>query len=829
MSDCACGCCAGIAQRTPRQLRNRPGLSAIAYRAGVHSDFLASMIAGLTNPNRPRLAKLGTRDHDDFTIALLDGWAVACDVLAFYTERLAQESYLRTAQERISLQELGKLVGFQLEPGVAAQTHVAFALEPAPVVPPTASQDPGSAPPVTPASVTIEPGLRVLSIPGPGETPQTFETVEQIVARPEWNAFPASQTLPQTFKLGDTFAYFAGTGLNLKPGDAILLAGTDILAERWDLRVATAVTVEANGTTRVDWMHGLGSASPRVDPAPTPSASVLRKRLDVFGHSAPQWQAMSTDFRSHYPNPNGAANPPDWPGFTISAASGATVDLDGSHPDVVAGSWIVLSLPDYRELWRVDTVEELSRAEFAVSGKVTRIALVNGENYAVFRDRVREVTVFAVSDRLELAEAPDPSPVAGDWLDVDADVSAMAPGRTLILKGTTTAGEDRVEEVVLKALSRDGATWRLTLQHDLSTSYERGSVLLYGNVALATHGETVHQLLGSGRASARFQRFALSHSPLTYVQSSRSPTGALDTLDVRVDGVSWTETPTLYGSGARDRAFEVRADETGTTNVRFGDGTHGSRLPSGVNNVQATYRTGLGAAGDVGAGKLAQLIDRPLGVKGVSNPSPATGGVDPQDEESARTSIPLGVRTLGRAVSLLDYEDFARAFTGVAKAEAAVLTLRTARTVVVTVAFTGGDRIDDLTTALTTFGDPTVAILVVAGTVATFRIALEIAVDPAYDADAVLAGVEAALRARYSFDVRSFGEPVYRSQIDAVAQTVPGVLAIDVNRLYTGATPSRSDRLLAQQPSVAADGSAVPAGVLVLNSDPFDELQVMAA
>jgi predicted phage baseplate assembly protein len=678
---------------------------------------------------------------------------------------------------------------------------------------------------VTPASVTLEPGLRVQSIPGAGETPQTFETVEQVVAQPEWNAFPASQTTMHTFELGDSFAYFAGTTLNLKPGDAILLAGPDIIDEQWDLRIATAVTVGANGTTRVDWTPGLGSSSPRVDPAPTPNAYVLRKRLDVFGHNAPQWQAMSQDFQTHYLN--SAANHGDWPNLTISAASGPVVDLEGSHPDVVAGSWIVLSLPDHRELWQVETVEELSRAEFAVSGKVTRITLVNGENYALFQNRVREVTVFAVSEPLELAEEPNTSQVDGGWLDVDADVSAMAPGRTLIVKGTTAGGEDHVEEVLLAAVAPDGEKWRLTLQHDLSTSYERESVLLYGNVALATHGETVRELLGSGRASTPFQRFALSHSPLTYVQSSSAPNGAADTLDVQVDRVAWTEATTLYGTGSGDRAFAVRADETGSATVRFGDGTRGSRLPTGINNVQATYRTGLGASGNVGPGKLAQLIDRPLGVKGVGNPSPASGGVDPQSEQSARAAIPLGVRTLGRAVSLLDYEDFALAFGGVAKAKAAVLPLRTGRTVVITVAFTGGDRIDDLTTALKTFGDPTVELLVLAGSVETFRIALEVAVDPAYDTDTVLVDVEAALRLGYRFDLRGLGDPVYLSRIDAAAQAIPGVLAIDVNLLYTGATPSLSDRLLAQRPSVAADGSAIPAGLLVLDDAPFDRLQVM--
>jgi hypothetical protein len=828
VSTCSCGCCAGVEQRTPLTVENRPGLSAVAYRVGVHSDFLASMIAGLSSSSRPGLRALGTRDEDDFTIALLDAWAVAADVLAFYNERLAQESYLRTARQRISLQELGKLIGYQLDPGTAAQAYVAFALQAPPDLPPAATVDPGSAPPVTPTSVTLKPGLRMQSIPGPGETPQTFETVEEVEARPEWNAMPASPTLPHLFGLGDTTAYFDTTTLNLAPGDAILLKGSDILDEQWDLRVLTAVETRPElNSTRVDWLPGLGSVSPHVDPAPTPDAYVLRKRLDVFGHNAPEWKAMSAQFRRNYLG-RGVADPHHWPNFTISEKTELNgVDLDGSHPDVLPESWVVLSTPSSRELWQVDTVSELGRAEFAVSGKVTRITLKNGEHYSDFENEVYRLTVFAVSEQLELVERENPDPVTDDWLDVDEDVGDMAPGRPLVVRGTTTDKDDFVANVVVKSVVQDGKKWRITFEDDLGATLERDTVIVHGNVALATHGETVQELLGSGRASAPFQRFSLSHDPLTYVQSSSDPSGKVDTLDVRINDVSWHEAPTLYGTGARDRDFAVRVDENGRTTVQFGDGVDGARLPTGVNNVRAVYRKGLGAAGNVDAGKLAQLVDMPLGVKGVSNPLAAKGGVDPVGVDSARTTIPLGVRTLGRAVSLLDYSDFALAFSGVAKASAAVLPLRAGQTIVVTVAFEGGERIDDLTTSLKTFGDPHVHVVVLEGTTDTFRLAMKVAVEPDYVADDVLTAVDAALHTAYSFDAREFVEPVFLSAIEAVAHGVPGVLAVDVDRLYAGSTPGRSDRLLAPQPAVASNGTAVPAGVLVLASGPFDWLVKM--
>ena len=54
------------------------------------------------------------------------------------------------------------------------------------------------------------------------------------------------------------------------------------------------------------------------------------------------------------------------------------------------------------------------------------------------------------------------------------------------------------------------------------------------------------------------------------------------------------------------------------------------RCPPARTTSQATYRIGSGAAGNVGAGTITTLMDRPLGVSGVINPQAATGGQDAQ-------------------------------------------------------------------------------------------------------------------------------------------------------------------------------------------------------
>nr|MDD5411328.1 hypothetical protein [Methylobacter sp.] len=131
----ACGCCDGVGIKAPAVLNNRPGLSAIAYRIGTHSEVLASLQARLSSQGYPALAKLRTRDSDDFSIALLDAYACMADVLSFYQERIINESYLRTAGERLSLSEMARLIGYRLRPGVAAETYLAFTLQEPPPQP----------------------------------------------------------------------------------------------------------------------------------------------------------------------------------------------------------------------------------------------------------------------------------------------------------------------------------------------------------------------------------------------------------------------------------------------------------------------------------------------------------------------------------------------------------------------------------------------------------------------------------------------------------------------------------------------------------------------
>jgi hypothetical protein len=854
-----CGCCDGIEQATPAALDNRPGLGAIAYRIGEYAQFRESLIAGLSSSAYPQLAALRTRDADDFTIGLFDAIACAADVLTFYQERIANESYLRTATERVSLQEMAKLIGYRLRPGVAAEAPLAFALETPKPPPPGLPPEPGTFVTGIPSALTLEAGLQVQSVPGPGEKPQTFETIEEVAVRPDWNAVRPWLTEVRAPGYGATETFIQGVRNNLKPGDGLVFVGAEFIASpttnnNWDFRLIDAVELDVeHDRTRVRWKRALGSVSPRSNPPVAPQLFVLRRRAAVFGNNAPMWSSFDLAFRDNYPGGKGADN---WPNFTISrngaSATGGYVDLDAVVSEVTPGGFAVLAKgefnrPDeafpsgtYVELYRITSTTEVSRAEFVMSGKVTRLGLEGQNLETVFYRHPRETTVFTQSESVALAAYPVSDELGGNVIPLAVAPAGLIVGRRVIVTGKSAAdGQPVTHHTTIAAIEGNANGSVATIADPMAAAMTRSSAVIYANVALATHGETVAQILGNGDAAHAFQQFELKRLPLTH-RSAENETGADSQLTVRVNDVEWVERSTLFGAAPGARAYTTDVDEQGRLFIVFGDGERGARLPTGVNNVRATYRQGIGKEGNVPAERLTQLITRPPGLKSVSNPLPAEGGTDPEDAAQARRTMPLGTRTLGRAVSLLDYEDFALAFTGVAKAQAQVLQLTGGPTVAITIAGQDGVALSstnpvwkNLRAALAASGDPHVRVALLSYQPATFRLGLKVRRDPAYAPKPLLAAVEAALRSHYAFDSRALAQPVLQSEVIALVHSVPGIVAVDLDYLYGGTSPdsqtakSRQPRLLASRMRVSG-GTALPAELLTLHPGPLDRLEEMA-
>jgi hypothetical protein len=229
-----CGCCeAGVPQR---RLYNRSGLPALDYRIGTHPIFLRRGLARLPSQPVPAddphgarpLAGLTTRSAGDPTIALLDAWATVADVLTFYQERIANEGFLRTATERGSMLQLARAIGYELNPGVAASTFLAFTVEDAP----------GS-----PGVATVPLGTKVQSVPDQGALPQTFETSAQITARAECNALRPRSERPQELGIRRNSLYLLGLSTVFAPGTSETLPASEV----YPLDPATEASMPASG------------------------------------------------------------------------------------------------------------------------------------------------------------------------------------------------------------------------------------------------------------------------------------------------------------------------------------------------------------------------------------------------------------------------------------------------------------------------------------------------------------------------------------------------------------------------------------------------------
>jgi hypothetical protein len=787
-----CGCCEGPSADTPPP-QNPPGLDALSYRVGTHGRFNAALHLGLVT--EPALRALATRDPSDPAIALLDAWAVVLDVLTFYQERIANEGFLRTATERRSLLELARAIGYELRPGVAASTCLAFTLD----------NVAGS-----PATVQLAVGTKAQSVPGQDEKPQTFETIKEVEARPEWNALKPQlfvSSLPLV--LGGKTVYLQGTATGLNPGDALLFIGderkNDPGSENWDFRRVAALETfplpatsgENAGYTAVTLDHGLGTFVPLVGPAQKkPQVYGLRQRAAIFGYNAVDWKALPDLTRNAYLGQLPAhvlkpAEKAEWPHYKVFPSAN-TLDLDAVYPKIVAGlGWLVLSIPNYQEVYRIDAAVESARAEFGLAGKTTRITLGLGENQSKFSNAVRTAVVYAESERLEFAEKPRTDNVAGGEILIAPAVAGLKPGRLLSVTGTDVASGKAASEVVeIKTVENIGNTTRLTFVANLTGTYQRDTVVINANVARATHGETKKdEVLGSGDGSLGFQRFTLKQKPLTYISAPVSG-GAASTLEVRVKGVLWHEVRSFYEVEPSDRAYVTRRADDASVTVQFGDGSNGARLPTGTNNVSATYRTGIGLDGLVDTGTITTLLSRPLGLKATTNPIPATGAGDPEELADARVNAPLTVLTLDRIVSVQDFEDFARAFAGIGKAQATLLWNGERQLLHLTVAGADGNAVDpasdsfkNLLAAVDAARHTAQPVRVSPHIALTFTLNARVAVDPDLIQANVFDAMKAALTAAFAFEVRGFGQGVSASEILAAMQNIPGVVAVDLETL----------------------------------------------
>lgn len=451
---------------------------------------------------------------------------------------------------------------------------------------------------------------------------------------------------------------------------------------------------------------------------------------------------------------------------------------------------------------------------------------------------IRRTAVYAQSEPLALAErpidddlcSPENSDEPGAAIELDGLYAGLEPGRIVIVSGEradvgSTRGVYASEAVMITAVVHDvraaGSTpgpWTrvppggpagdqgdglgpqlpaklpgdrnhtfIWLDKRLAYCYRRESVAIFGNVVKATHGETREETLGHGDGARPLQRFELKQSPLTHLPAS-TPSGAESTLQVLVNDTRWREAHGFVGQGAADRIYVVRTDDKGRTVVQFGNGREGARLPTGIANVKATYRSGIGRAGNVAPGQIQQLATRPLGVKEVTNPLRASGGADRERHDQVRRNAPLAVKALDRLVSTADHADFARTFAGIGLADAQEISDGRRSIVHVTVAGIDDGPLDrdsdlliHLRRALRELSDPYQPLAVEPRELRLLIVSAGLRIEPDQLWEPVVTRVRRALLEAFGFDRRELAQGVAGSEVLSVMQAVRGVSHVDLD------------------------------------------------
>jgi predicted phage baseplate assembly protein len=827
----------------PPVVTNPPGQPALHWRVSPHGSALARMRAVLATDPQQAVQALARHGTDDPAVAVLDAWAVVADIVSFYTERIAEEGFLRTATELRSVRELARTLGYELRPGVAAGVDLAFTVEDAP----------GG-----PAEVLVPAGTPTQTIPGQGQLPQTFESSEDLLARPAWNAVPGAAAEKQVLDAGAPEVWLRGTGLGVRDGDPLVLVGPGRLgtassadepasqdaADQWDLRTVDAVTENPDGLT--GWTR-LDTHSQRLSPglpAPVPAGDALvltlATRADLFGWNAPDPAFLPAAEVRHG---DGADVPAAVEPGPAGSEQTHAVQLDGDHPRIADGSWIVVLTPGTARLCRVEAVTPSGSVLHGLVGRTSVVAVDLPMAPGTLDPRT--TLVLCESRALPASLAPRRTAVAGSVLDLVATDPLLPGGRRVLVTGyppgAAPTGRGAVvpgalpppvcePATVLTCDADGGGTMTVTLDHALRAGIDPQTLRVLANTVQATHGETVNQVLGSGDGRVPFAEFHPGRPPLTHVAAA-DPSGARSTMELRVDGVAWTEVASLDTATGHDRVYTVRPGEDGAVRLVIGDGTHGARASTGVENVTATYRAGIGEPGAAAAGQVSLLTRRPLGIRSVTNPAPAHDWAAPETLQDARRNAPLRIRTLDRAVSVTDHEDFAAAFAGVGAARADEVWDGHDRVVVVSLLGAAGSEVSDglvtgLGAALAAARDPGTPLRLLRGERCWYGVRVEVRSDPAHRRPAVEKAVVDALTAQLGPGAGAFAAPVTAAGVLVRIRAVPGVVACTMPRLLRlpdspGIAPrlpadTAGVELLAALPARFEAAAVQPAQLLVL-------------
>jgi hypothetical protein len=728
------------------------------------------------------LLKWTARQREDLGVMLLEMWAYICDSLSFYDKVISQEEYLRTAMRRPSLRKLIALLGYIPRPAVGSSAYLTALAE-------------GR------QRITIPVGTAFRSGAFEGNPPQVFEVDNQSNIHPFFNKW--NVVAPHDGTTGPT------QSMLIVPSREILAASPALVLDSVNESHTKSVWISSVSQHNGQAGQGYRRVQFAVEanfPAGQPLANL---KFLVPTQSTTLWTSGT--------------------GTSVSCDGTGYIVLSSVIPQIRPGHVVLLSKGAEARWFKVLGASTTTRkqnegdsvtvstspttsATFTLTGVSVPVTLlridkclndpqrkISSDDWG--NDQRDQLTVhFGLEPGGIITDEPkvmlsssDPLVLGGK---MERPLESYDPESFALvdvnLQAILTSG--RLNPQQSKLITNAGQTW----DKDLTLP-----VTAYGNVLKASRGESVKaEVLGSGDATQINQTFKLKNSPLTYLPSptAANSQGIENTLTVYVDGIKWKEVPTFFNRTPDEAIYLVRQNDDGESQITFGDGIRGRRLPTGVDNIIADYRFGAGEASPP-AGVINQIGTPVKGLQRVSNPLPAGGGLDGEGKEGIRRYAPRSVLTLGRAVSMADMEAMTSNIPGVDVVAAEWRWHGIRQSPVVQIWYIGDAGIEQkVIERLRAVTEPSTAFDVSPATPLSSTIDIDVQTHPDYIVANVLKEVRAVLTdpewGVLSETIMGIGKPLFRSRIFSAVLSVAGtrsVRNIRFNNLpfsYYGVKPS---------------------------------------
>ena len=740
----------------------RAGLTALPRQLVGFPEYRRAMLAAVSTPEPlmdsglTPLAGWKADGAHDLGVMLIEAWAYVLDITAFYDAIVAERAYVGTALDDNVMREIVALLGYVPRPAMVSRVQLAIE---------ASGEDRVTAPTAT--------GFRSEAFDS--EPPQVFETGAPADIWPQRNRWTLAPVRLDAFD--GTLRFPPATAPSVGAILAVSTDGGEVLAAGRVAMVATSTEADSLKYQIVTFEHG-----PLAVPVGTPLSTL---RADI------------------YPMRVGLSPLVLRTSAVGTVSGGQFAVLDALYPQIGRrGSVIVeingvltpatiLAVGQYSHsqstgVPATSVTIPLTKLEFAWTGSIDPAAevffhLQPRRIGRPTRPAETALTIDLVRDSGALEKPVKPlgsAPWSGDAIAVGAKAAGAA------LPGTVTIEAEGSAEFEVDAAAAPFAEPLLT------------PVNIHGNVVEAVRGETVgHEVLGSGAAAVAGQRFTLRKKPLSWIEDASQGLGRAPQLTVRVDGLEWTYVESFYRRRWDERIYKVEMATDGTATVVFGDGVNGARPASGVANVTASYRFGAGAAKPP-AGSIKQFARPARGLARVLGPLAATGGADAETASEIRTAAPTAMLSLGRAVSLADFEAMVRSYSGIANAAIAYSwdAVRHEPVVMAWIISDAGDPSGALAEYLAARAVPGLPIRVAPATPVVVPV-FDVTVDAAEDhaPDTVREAVRVAL-----FDPTAgllcprriaIAAPLFRSQLLAAIHAVPGVGSVRSIMTATGEMP----------------------------------------